>query len=154
MKKIKARRLVALNAFGKFCDIEMNILKVEDRMAREQLESIERDLFGINQEMRQIEEQLRAELDCGHSVSVDNLRGVSEYLQKKHQVHLNKERQRHYAEKQCGDTNEKIKQQQLKISGLDKVKLRKIREFCFEIQKQQGIELDEAWLQRQGVFND
>lgn len=154
MFKNKKRRLRALQALENLCNSEMETLKDKGRVAREQLKAVENKLSLIDRDIQQVEERLRAGMDSGRSVSVDEFRMMGDYLLERHHVRLNQERQRQYADKQFEAIGEEIKQQHLKIRGVNRVQSRQARELGFELQKRQIIELDETWLLRQGKDND
>ncbi|HHJ13929.1 MAG TPA: hypothetical protein ENJ79_06060 [Gammaproteobacteria bacterium] len=154
MTKRRQKRLMALQAFERLCHGEMEALRDQGRVARAQLESIESRLSAIDGEIQAAEQGMRAAMDRGSPVSVDEFRMTSDYLHQQHLVHRNQEKQRRYAERQLASVQEKIIQQHLKIRGVGQVRRRKLYQLGLELQKQQMIALDEAWIQRQGERDD
>lgn len=154
MNLSKDRRLSALCLLNKKYSTELDRSKDKRWRVWHKLISVKAELSDLDDEINQIETKIRSAMSQGQSVSVDTYHLAADFLKRKSTIRMNKDRQRHYAEKQIDEMSEKLQQQMLQIRAVDKIYRRRLRAIQFEFEANQLRDMDEIWLQRQGKTSD
>ncbi|MGD8911369.1 MAG: hypothetical protein PVJ68_01325 [Candidatus Thiodiazotropha sp.] len=149
MDNRKKRRIEALEAMNGWMNIEMSDLRQTQRQANDRLHVLAERIKVIDGEISEAESCVRAALDPGANLILEEYQMLLTYLDHKQRIRVNNERQHGFARDRLVKIEDEMTQQGLKIRGMENLLERRQRELELDKDNKQLSLLDEAWLQKQ-----
>jgi hypothetical protein len=150
MENRKKQRITALKAVNGLMNVEMSGLRLQQRKADEQLSDLKQKQTQIDGEIGAVECRLRAALDSGANLIIDEYRMLISYLDYKQRTRINNERQQKFARERLKRVEDEMIHQGLLIRGIENLLKRRHKELQLETENKQLSLFDDAWLERQG----
>jgi hypothetical protein len=150
MESRKKRRIGALEAMNGWMNVEMSNLRQTQRQANDRLQVLENKLTEIDSEISEAEHCVKAALDPGARLALEEYQMLLSYLDHKQRLRVNNERQHGFARDRLEKIEDEMTQQGLKIRGMENLLTRRLRELELDRENKQLSLLDEAWLQKLG----
>lgn len=149
MENRKKRRVAALKAMNSWMNIEMSELRQTQCQANDRFHLLEERLKEIDGDISEAEHSLRCASEPQANLALEEYQMLLAYLDHKQRIRVNNERQHGFARDRLEKVDGEIAQQGLKIRGMENLLERRIREQESDKEKEQLLQLDEAWLQKQ-----